>query len=129
MGTLLSALGALAGAALWVGITYLPIPLFLAGLAAAGVGLGAGYGMRLGGKERASRVLAASLSVPGVLLGSYASFLCHTAKIKFPDGTWKTPSFLEPDTLRFFLETRILGFLPVLCYVIAAWFAWRSAKE
>ena len=129
MGAALSLLGALAGAALWVGITSLPIPLFLAGLAAAGVGLGAGYGMRWGGKGKASRAVAAALSIPGVLLGSYGSFVLHVAQFKTDAGTWKAPAFLEADTMRYFATSRVLGFLPLLCAAVAIWFAWRSAKE
>lgn len=128
MGPLLSGFGALLGSALWVGITYIPIPLFLAGLAAAGVGLCAGYGMRWGGKEKASRPLAAALSLPGALLGAYGAFVTHTVWFRLPDGSRKPPAFLDPETRAFFLRNLGTDWLLLLCFAIAAWFAWRSAR-
>ena len=130
-GALYSLLGALAGAAIWVALSFTPV-VFLAGVAAAAVGAGAGYGMRLGARTP-RRPLAAILSAPGVAAGRYGAFLCHTAKIKMSDGGWTKPIAWDAATARFFLTHHLLPAtawdlaISLLFFALAAYVAWRTS--
>ncbi|GEM_PF-6096284 len=130
-GPIFSLLGALLGVALWVGISLLPIPVFLAGVAAAAAGFTTGFGMRLGKPEAVTsqRLMAVAFSAFSVVLGRYTTFLCNTSRIRLPDDSWAAPLWHDPATLRFFLTQHMTGWLPLLLFAVAGWFAWSSSRK
>ena len=131
-GTCLSLLGALLGAALWVGVLKIPLPVSLVGLAAAAAGFSTGFGMRLGAPRPATtgqRMLAVALSALAVSLGRYAAFLERT--LAFPlDGVMTAPVWKDPATLRYFATTHLFsGWLSPLLFAVAGWFAWSCSRK
>ena len=121
-GILLSLFGAFVGAALWVGISKIPLPVFLAGLAAALAGGTTGWGMRLGtpGAAPGLRFVAVVFSALSVVLGRYATFL-----LNLREGI----SWRDPDVLERFLKILGSGWISPLLFAVAAWFAWSSSRK
>ncbi len=120
-GIVLSLLGALLGAVLWVGIANLPIRLFLAGLAAGVAGASTGFGMRLGAPAASTgqRLLAVLFSAGSVALGRYGTYA-------FSRGTLLR---LDLPTLHAVAALCVSGWISWVLFAVAAWFAWSTSRR
>ena len=131
LGTLGSIAGAVLGAIAWGAITA--ATHFQIGYMAVGVGILAGYGMRMlgGGRDRADGVIAGIVAFLGCVLGNLLTividFAPHDAAHRgIPDLTLLL--LLNPK-LAWFMLTANFNVMDVLFYALAVYAGYRTALK
>jgi hypothetical protein len=128
LGTLAAISGAVVGAILWAGITA-ALGGWQIGYMAIGVGLLAGYGMRLArDPSRAAAIVAAAVALAGCVLGNFLTMVAvgsrelHAPYLKLLGAMLGRPA----DTLRVMQA----GFSPMdlVFYAIAAYAGFKAVR-